>query len=113
MAARFVLAQTAVAGVVALGFLLGTGPRAALSALVGGLAIAAGNAVFAWRLFGAGIAPAQQQARAAYAGEAMKWLVIGGLFYLAIARWQLPFVPLIVAVCLTLFAFWIGLVVFR
>ena len=112
MAARFVLAQSAVAAVVSLGFLL-SGPRAALAALVGGLAIAAGNAVFAWRLFGSGIAPARAQVGAAYAGEALKWLVVGVLFYLAIAQWQLPFLPLIVAVCATQFAFWIGLVVFR
>ena len=112
MATRFVLLQCAAAATVALAFLL-KGPNAALAALVGGLTVASGNAVFAWRLFGVGIAPARDQARALFAGEALKWLVVGVLFYLAIARWGLPFVPLITGVGAAMAAFWIGLIAFR
>lgn len=111
-AARFVLAQSLAAVVVALGFLF-VGPREALAALTGGMAVAAGNAAFAWRLFAPGVAPARRQAGALYAGEALKWLVTGIVFYLAIARWGMPFVPMICGVFAALVTFWVALLFFR
>ena len=111
-AARFVLAQSLATAVVALGFLI-VGVREALAALVGGLAVAAGNAVFAWRMFAPGIASARRQAGALYAGEALKWLLLGTVFYLAFARFGMPPLPLLAGVLAALFTFWVALLFVR
>ena len=87
--------------------------RMALAGAVGGGAIALGNALFALRLFGTGPVPARRALHAAYAAEAMKWVWLVAVLYLAIAVWKLDFLPLIAGVVLAQFAFWLALVVFR
>ena len=57
-ARRTVLAQCMAAGTAALLGLL-HGPESALAALAGGLIVASGTALFAWRMFLKGIAPGE------------------------------------------------------
>lgn len=89
------------------------GWRAGAAALVGGLTIAAGNALFALRLFGRGVVPARSALRSAYAAEALKWFWLCAMLYLAIAVWKLPFPGLIAGILAAQVAFWIALIATR
>jgi F0F1-type ATP synthase assembly protein I len=112
VALRTVALQLTVTGLLAFALSL-HGVRMALAAAVGGGAVALGNALFAWRLFGAGPAPVRRPLHAAYVAEALKWAWLVAMLYLAIAVWRLDFLPLIAGVLLAQFAFWLALVVFR
>lgn len=91
----------------------GYGWRAGLAALTGGIIVAAGNLLFALRLFGRGITPARSALRSAYAAEALKWVWLCATLYLAIAVWKLPFPGLIAGILAAQFAFWIALIAIR
>jgi ATP synthase protein I len=84
--ARHILAmQLAVIVVVAL-VLLVFGWRYALGAALGGVAVAAGGALMAWRTFAGAVAgPVPTFGRLA-GGVALKWLVIVLVLYIALAR---------------------------
>lgn len=84
-----------------------------MSAWCGGGAIAVGNALFAWRLFADGIAPARRIARAVYAAEVMKWVWLVLALYLALAVFGLAPLPLIVGVVAAQVAFWVAVGIFR
>jgi F0F1-type ATP synthase assembly protein I len=108
MAVRVVLAQIGASLLVAALFWL-QGSRSALAALCGGLAVALGTAVLASRMFakqgvGGGLAWMRL-----LVGTALKWAIAIGALYLALARWQLPALPLLVAyivvLLVNLFAF--------
>jgi len=86
---RAVAVQAAIVGLVALSFLAVQGGRYALAALVGALALAAGNALVAGMALGGVV-----QARVAFArlllGTALKWLVAGVVFAVGVGVWRLP-----------------------
>ncbi|MFC4819751.1 ATP synthase subunit I [Dokdonella ginsengisoli] len=89
------------------------GWRAGAAAAIGGLIIAAGNGLFALRLFGRGVVPARSALRSAYAAEALKWFWLCAMLYLAIAVWKLPFPGLIAGILAAQVAFWIALIATR
>jgi len=104
--------QFGVVALVGLGFCV-SGWQAATAAWAGGAVIAAGNALFAWRLFADGIAPTRRIARSVYAAEALKWAWLALALYLAIAVIKLPFLPFVAGIAAAQVAFWISLAVIR
>jgi len=94
---RVVIAQCAVAAVVASGFLLQS-PRAALAAAIGGGAVALGSALMAWRSLSGGMHGGMVALARLFGGLALKWLVIVAALYIALARLGLPPLPLIAGV---------------
>ena len=88
-----VVAFQAVATLLAAAACLVLGPRAALAALVGGGAMALGSLLAAWGAFGGGVAGAGTALGRLLLGTALKWVVVAGGLYLAMAVWRLPAVP--------------------
>lgn len=80
---------------------------------VGGLIVAVGNALFGWRLFLPGVAPAAQLQRSAFAAESLKWVWVIVALWLALAVAGLAGLPLVLGVIAAHVAFWIGLLLFR
>ena len=107
---RVVLLQAGCAALVASAFLVFKGAHQALAALVGGLIVAAGSAVFGWRAFKPGIAGGATLAAAMYAGVALKWLWFALALYLAIARLKLDAAPLLIGIVVAQLGYWVGLV---
>src|SRR5580693_10473421 len=107
---RVVLLQTGCAVLVASLFLVFKGQSAGLAALVGGLIVAIGSAVFGWRMFKPGIAGGATLTTAMYAGVALKWLWFAIALYLAIARLKLDAAPLLIGVVVAQLGYWAGLV---
>jgi F0F1-type ATP synthase assembly protein I len=107
---RVVLLQTACAVLVASLFLVFKGQSGGLAALVGGLIVAIGSAVFGWRMFKPGIAGGAKLSAAMYAGVALKWLWFGAALYVAFARLKLEPAPLLIGVVAAQLGYWIGLV---
>jgi F0F1-type ATP synthase assembly protein I len=91
-------------------FLVLKGAHQALAALVGGLIVAAGSAVFGWRLFKPGVAGGATLTGAMYAGVALKWLWFAIALYLAIARLKLDAAPLLIGVVVAQLGYWAGLI---
>ena len=110
---RYAVLQMAAAAIVAIMALLVAGAAAARAALAGGLIVALGNVVFGWVLFQPGIAPVRVLARAAFAGEVLKWLWIGLALWAAFAVAHLPPLPLVAGLIAAQFGFWLGLVVLK
>lgn len=108
-ARRTVLAQCLAAGFAALLGLI-YGPESALSALVGGLIVASGTAIFAWRLFIHGIAPAKTLLNSVYIAELLKWVWMVALLYAAIAVWRFPALPLILGMMAAHVGFYFALI---
>lgn len=88
---------------VALAFLL-QGVPAALAALVGGLALAAGNAAAAW-LSLRGIERAQVAFARLLAGMLAKWCVVVVVLAVALRVWHLPPLPLLCGLAVGLVAY--------
>src|ERR1700716_2262575 len=107
---RVVLLQAGCAALVASVFLVFKGASAAVAALVGGLIVAAGSAVFGWRVFKPGIAGGATLTAAMYVGVALKWLWFALALYLAIARLKLDAAPLFIGIVVTQLGYWVGLV---
>ena len=107
---RVVLLQAGCAALVASVFLVFKGASAAVAALVGGLIVAAGSAVFGWRVFKPGIAGGATLTAAMYVGVALKWLWFALALYLAIARLKLDAAPLLIGVVVAQLGYWAGLV---
>ena len=107
---RVVLLQTGCAALAASVFLVFKGAHQAIAALVGGLIVAAGSAVFGWRLFKPGIAGGAALTTAMYAGVALKWLWFAIALYLALARLKLDAAPLLIGVVAAQLGYWVGLV---
>jgi ATP synthase protein I len=106
---RVVLLQAGCAVLVALMFLVFKGAHQGLAALVGGLIVAAGSAVFGWRAFKPGIAGAGVLGTAMYAGVALKWLWFALALYIALARLKLDAAPLLIGIVATQLGYWVGL----
>lgn len=84
--------QAAIAALVALAFLV-EDTRAALAAAIGGGAMVLGSLLLAWRsmlgpAYSAGLALTRL-----VAGIVLKWFVVFGALYLALARFGLPPLP--------------------
>ena len=108
LAARVVSVQVLVTAVVALAWLV-AGRREALAAACGGALVAVATAAFAWRYFGGGVAGAGQVAVRFIGATALKWLLLVGGLYLALARFALPPLPLLTAFIAGLLAYLIAL----
>ena len=107
---RVVLLQAGCAALAASVFLVFKGASAGLAALVGGLIVAAGSAVFGWRAFRPGVAGAAVLSTAMYTGMALKWLWFVLALYLALARLKLDAAPLLVGMLAAQFGYWAGLI---
>jgi F0F1-type ATP synthase assembly protein I len=107
---RVVLLQAGCAALVASVFLVFKGAHQALAALVGGLIVAGGSAVFGWRVFKPGIAGGATLTTAMYAGVALKWLWFALALYLALARLKLDAAPLLIGVVVAQLGYWVGLI---
>jgi ATP synthase protein I len=110
LAVRVVLLQAGCAVLVALMFLVFKGAHQGLAALVGGLIVAAGTAVFGWRAFKPGIAGAAVLSTAMYIGVALKWLWFALALYIALARLKLDAAPLLIGIVATQLGYWVGLI---
>lgn len=86
------------------------GWRPAGAAFVGGSIAAIGSGLFGWRMFLPGIAPAPVLRRAMYAGEALKWTWTVFALWLALGRWRLAPLPLLLGLIVAQFGYWFGLV---
>ncbi len=103
LAFRLVAVQVAVAVLVAAGFGLRDVPSA-LSAGLGGGAVALGSAALAWRsLFGPAMSAGTALARMV-SGLLLKWFVVLGTAYVVLARLGLPPLPLLAGMAATMFA---------
>lgn len=109
MVVRVVLLQAGCSLLVAFAFLVWKGESAALAAIVGGLIVAVGSAVFGWRMFSPGIAGSATLARAMFAGVALKWAWLLVALYMALAYWKLEAAPLLVGVVAAQMAQWAAL----
>jgi F0F1-type ATP synthase assembly protein I len=107
VAVRTVIFQICATAVVGLGFCV-WGWRSGVAAGYGGMVVALGNALFAWRLFADGIAPMQRVARSVYAAEVLKWVWLALALYLGIAVFSLAPLPLILGVMAAQLAFWVA-----
>ena len=103
------MAQLAITLAVSFGFMLGSGAAAGLAALAGGLINVLANLYFAWRVFACARRTPKQMVRDFYMGEAVKLLMTAALFALAIAVFELAFVPLLTAFVAGLLVFWLAL----
>ena len=75
---RVVLLQMGCATFAGLLFWMMGGAAAAMAAFTGGMIVAVGTAVFGWRMFTPGIAPAPRLFRAMVAGEVVEMDLVGG-----------------------------------
>ncbi len=107
---RVVLLQAGCALLVASVFLVFKGASAGLAALVGGLIVAVGSAVFGWRTFRHGVAGAAVLGKAMYTGVALKWLWFVLALYVALARLKLEAAPLLIGVVAAQLGYWVGLI---
>ena len=110
---RFAGLQVGAAVLAAAVALAVAGRSAAQAALAGGLVVAIGNVVFGWTLFRPGIAPVQVLARAAYAGEALKWLWLGLALWAGLAVAHLAPLPFVLGLMAAQGAFWLGVALIR
>ena len=108
LALRVVAYQVAATLLTAAACLL-IGPRAALAALVGGGAMALGSLLAAWGAFGGGVAGAGVALGRLLLGTAVKWLVVAGGLYLAMAVWRLPAVPALAGAAVAAAAFLVSM----
>lgn len=106
-AKRVLVAQAIATGLVALAFLV-QGEQAALGALLGAGAVTLGSALMAWRTFGGGVVGAGAALFRVFGGLALKWLVVVGVLYLALARLGLPPLPVMAGVGAALAAYLLG-----
>lgn len=83
LARRVLIVQIGVISLLALA-LTAMSWQAGLGALMGGMAVAAGSALMAWRLFGGPLAGAGVTLVRMAGGIALKWLVIVVLLYAAL-----------------------------
>jgi len=107
---RVVLLQTGCAALAALLFWIYQGAAAGRAGLAGGLIVAVGTALFGWRLFAPGIAPAGTLRRALFAAGALKWCWYGLGLWAALTRLKYPPLPLMGGLVIAQFGYWAGLV---
>ncbi|MDQ3229942.1 MAG: ATP synthase subunit I [Pseudomonadota bacterium] len=106
-ALKAVVIQAVVAVPVALAFFL-QGPRHALAAGIGGLAMVLGNALAANTAL-AGIVPARIALSRLLLGVVSKWVVAISIFAMGLAVWRLPPLPMLVGLAAGLLAYLLAL----
>lgn len=99
-----VAVQFVVAMLAALAYLIAQGGREALAAAIGGGAVALGSLLMAWRSLPPVAASAGFALSRLVSGMLLKWFVVIGALYLAMAKLQLPPLPLIVGLIATMAA---------
>jgi ATP synthase protein I len=109
---RVLALQAACAALVGATFWIFAGARAALAGVAGGLIAAIGSALFGWRMFAPGIAPASTLRRAMFAGESLKWFWYVLALWAAFAEFKLPPLPVIVGVTVAQLGYF-GLIAMR
>ena len=100
LAVRVVAVQLAMTTLLAAGFLL-QGWQYGVGALSGGGAVTLGTTMLALRMFCGGPAPAGLVLWRMIVGNLLKWSVILAGLYLALAKAQLPGLPVMVALAAT------------
>jgi F0F1-type ATP synthase assembly protein I len=108
---RVVLLQMGCGALAAVVCWIVQGLAAAVAALAGGLIVAVGSAVFGWRMFAPGIAPAAILLRALIAAESLKWFWYVLAIWAAFARLKLPPLPLLTGLVFAQFGYWLVLLV--
>jgi F0F1-type ATP synthase assembly protein I len=104
LALRIVLVQLLVAALLALAFLL-QGTRSAMAAGMGGGAVVLGSGALALRAFTARpVAPNIALLRM-LTGMALKWVLILATLYIALVRFALPPLPLLLGAIVTTMSF--------
>lgn len=103
-----VLAQAVAAVIVGLLFLV-AGMASAAAACGGGLAVAAGNALLALRVFRPPLASGSITARRFALGTLLKWLVVLGGLFLILVRLRLPPLPALVGAMAATLVNWLAL----
>jgi len=106
---RVVLLQIGCAGAAAGAFWIVKGAAAAYAGMMGGLIVAIGSAIFGWRMFAPGIAPAAILHRALFAAESLKWLWYVLAVWAALTRLKLMPLPLMAGLVFAQFGYWLGL----
>ena len=104
MALRIVLVQLLAACLVALAF-LPQGAGWAIAAGMGGGAVVLGSAALAWRAFTVAPVPPNVALLRMLGGMALKWLLFLAIVYIALVRFALPPLPLLVGAVVTTMAF--------
>jgi F0F1-type ATP synthase assembly protein I len=107
---RVVLLQAGCAALVASVFFMIKGASAGFAALVGGMIVAAGSAVFGWRMFKPGIAGGATLTTAMYAAVMLKWLWFAIALYFAIRWLKLGAAPLLIGIVVAQLGYWVGLI---
>ena len=103
LAFRMVAVQGAVAMFVALLF-LAQGAQESLAAAIGGGSVAVGSLVMAWRSLPPAAASAGLALSRLISGMLLKWFVVLGALYVAMAKLQLPPLPLLVGLVVAMAA---------
>jgi len=91
-----VAVQAVVAMLVALAFLVAQGNKEALAAAIGGGAAALGSLVLAWRSLPSTPKSAGWSVSRMVSGLMLKWFVVLGVLFVAMAKLAMPPLPLIV-----------------
>ena len=94
LAARMLVAQTVATLFAAVGFWIGAGAGFAGAALVGGLIPTVALAMMASRTLAGGVKGPESVLGSLIVGMLMKWVLITLGFYLALAVFKLPVLPL-------------------
>jgi F0F1-type ATP synthase assembly protein I len=110
---RVVLLQMGCATSAGLLFWMMGGAAAAMAAFAGGMIVAVGTAVFGWRMFAPGIAPAATLFRAMVAAESLKWVWMLIAIWAALARFEVMPLPLMTGLVFTQFGYWIGMIALK
>jgi len=106
---RVVFLQVGCAMLTGLLFGIFGGFAAASAGFTGGMIVAVGSALFGWRMFAPGIAPASKLFRALLAAESLKWVWYVLALWTALARLRLMAAPLIIGVVVAQFGHWLSL----
>lgn len=109
-ALRAVATQAIVVALVAAAFLL-QGPRYALAAAGGGVALLAGNALSTLLALGGGIQPAGVALARTLVGAMGKWWVVLAGLAMVLGVWRLPAIPALAGVGLGLVAHSLAMIV--
>jgi F0F1-type ATP synthase assembly protein I len=104
LAYRMVAVQAVVAMLVALAFLVAQGNKEALAAAIGGGAAALGSLVLAWRSLPSTPKSAGWSISRMVSGLVLKWVVVLGVLFVAMAKLAMPPLPLVVGLAATAMA---------
>lgn len=110
---RVLYAQILMAAVVALGFLLASGWKSAISPLIGSGIALLPNCYFAYKIYLARNLKAQGIVNAFYAGETVKLILTVALFSIALQIPSVDFLTLLVGYVAVLSVFWFALFYWR